>query len=61
MTRARVDIEAYERLYEEAVAAVEGLSVTQLRWKPAPAKWSALEILSHLEDHSLLKRSEFVR
>ncbi|GMA51258.1 hypothetical protein GCM10025857_26150 [Alicyclobacillus contaminans] len=53
MTQQYVDTRAYERLADEASAAVAGLADTQLRWKPAPGKWSILEILSHLEDHTL--------
>jgi uncharacterized damage-inducible protein DinB len=35
-------------------AAVSGLSEKVLRYKPAPGKWSILEILGHLSDAEIL-------
>jgi hypothetical protein len=35
---------------EPVIAAVSALSESQLRFKPDPKKWSALEILAHLAD-----------
>src|SRR5215472_8259921 len=43
-------IAAAENSPREIAAAVSGLSPAVLRYKPAPDKWSILEILSHLAD-----------
>ncbi|WP_083511870.1 DinB family protein [Alicyclobacillus acidiphilus] len=41
----------YERLPQQLADAVQGLSRQQLQRRPAPGKWSILEIVSHIEDH----------
>ncbi|HEX2095087.1 MAG TPA: DinB family protein [Longimicrobiaceae bacterium] len=38
----------FQRAGEEARALVEGLSGTQLSWRPAPGAWSIAECLDHL-------------
>lgn len=52
MTEAELKkhIEAAEKSPKEIAAAVSGLSPEVLRYKPAPEKWSILEILGHLAD-----------
>lgn len=39
-----------ERHAEVFRAMFSGLNTDEIRWKPAPAKWSALEIICHLLD-----------
>jgi uncharacterized damage-inducible protein DinB len=43
-------LEAAEKSPKEIAAAVSGLPPATLRYKPAPEKWSILEILGHLAD-----------
>ena len=43
-------IESLERNGRAILALYEGLAAEQARWKPAPEKWSLLEILNHLCD-----------
>jgi uncharacterized damage-inducible protein DinB len=43
-------IDEYARGYEMLRRAIEGLSEEELRFKPAPGKWSIHEILVHLAD-----------
>lgn len=52
MTEAELKkhIEAAEKSPKEIAAAVSGLPPAALRYKPAPEKWSILEILGHLAD-----------
>src|SRR5215831_15073957 len=52
MTEAELKqhIEAAEKSPKEIAAAVSGLPPATLRYKPAPEKWSILEILGHLAD-----------
>ncbi len=52
MTEAELKkhIAAAENSPREIAAAVSGLSPAVLSYKPAPDKWSILEILSHLAD-----------
>ena len=52
MTEAELKkhIAAAESSPKEIAAAVSGLSPDVLTYKPAPDKWSILEILSHLAD-----------
>src|SRR5215470_15760862 len=52
MTEAELKkhVEAAEKSPKEIAAAVSGLSPQVLRHKPAPQKWSILEILGHLVD-----------
>ena len=52
MTEAELKkhIETAEKSPKEIAAAVSGLSAEVLRYKPAPDKWSILEILGHLAD-----------
>ena len=52
MTEAELKkhLEAAEKSPKEIAAAVSGLSPDVLHYKPAPEKWSILEILGHLAD-----------
>src|ERR1700751_1390653 len=52
MTEAELNkhIEAAEKSPKEIAAAVSGLPPATLRYKPAPEKWSIIEILGHLAD-----------
>ena len=52
MTEAELKkhLEAAEKSPKEIAAAVSGLSPDVLHYKPAPDKWSILEILGHLAD-----------
>ena len=52
MTEAELKkhVEAAEKSPKEIAAAVSGLSPEALHYKPAPDKWSILEILGHLAD-----------
>lgn len=52
MTEAELKkhLEAAEKSPKEIAAAVSGLTPAVLRYKPAPEKWSILEILGHLAD-----------
>jgi len=43
-------LEAAEKSPKEIAAAVSGLPPAALHYKPAPEKWSILEILGHLAD-----------
>lgn len=43
-------LEAAEKSPKQIAAAVSGLPDKTLRYKPAPDKWSILEILAHLAD-----------
>jgi uncharacterized damage-inducible protein DinB len=52
MTEAELKkhLELAEKSPKEIAAAVSGLPPDVLRYKPAPEKWSILEILGHLAD-----------
>jgi len=52
MTEAELKkhLDAAEKSPREIAAAVSGLPEKVLRFKPAPNKWSILEILAHLVD-----------
>jgi len=52
MTEAelKTHLEVAEKSPKEIATAVSGLSPQALRYKPAPDKWSILEILGHLAD-----------
>jgi hypothetical protein len=56
MTEAELkkNLEAAEKSPREIAAAVSGLPERVLRHKPAPTKWSILEILAHLVDMETL-------
>jgi hypothetical protein len=47
-------LEAAEKSPKQIAAAVSGLPEKMLRYKPAPNKWSILEILAHLADMEIL-------
>jgi DinB superfamily len=49
-TELKKHLEAAEKSPKEIAAAVSGLPPQALRYKPAPDKWSILEILGHLAD-----------
>ena len=46
----KTHLETAEKSPKEIAAAVSGLPPQVLRYKPAPDKWSILEILGHLAD-----------
>ena len=52
MTEAELKkhLDLAEKSPKEIAAAVSGLPLDVLRYKPAPDKWSILEILAHLAD-----------
>jgi hypothetical protein len=56
MTQAELQkyLAAAEKSPKQIAAAVSGLSEKTLRYKPAPDKWSILEILAHLADMEIL-------
>lgn len=47
-------LDSAEKDPKKIAAAVSGLSEATLRYKPAPNKWSILEILAHLADMEIL-------
>jgi uncharacterized damage-inducible protein DinB len=47
-------LDAAEKSPREIAAAVSGLPEKVLKYKPAPEKWSILEILAHLVDMETL-------
>jgi DinB superfamily len=47
-------IDSAEKDPKKIAAAVSGLPDTTLRFKPAPDKWSILEMLAHLADMEIL-------
>ncbi|AWX56441.1 MULTISPECIES: DinB family protein [Brevibacillus] len=47
-------IEEYSRDYELLREAIEGLSEEELRFQPAPTKWSIHQILIHVTDSEIL-------
>lgn len=47
-------IDSAEKDPKKIAAAVSGLSDSTLRFKPAPDKWSILEMLAHLADMEIL-------
>ena len=49
-TEFKQHIATAEKSPKEIAAAVSGLADKTLRYKPAPGKWSILEILGHLAD-----------
>src|SRR5439155_12325909 len=50
ITEIKQSIEQVTRGPENMAAAVKGVDVKTLRYKPAPNKWCILEILAHLAD-----------
>jgi uncharacterized damage-inducible protein DinB len=50
----REQVDAIEHNPQRIRQAVTGLDATTLRFKPAPNKWSILEILAHLADIEVL-------
>ncbi|WP_159881647.1 DinB family protein [Paenibacillus puerhi] len=49
-----IDLQPYEGTLQLLKHAVQGWSAEQLKRKPAPDKWSATEVLSHLTDHQIV-------
>jgi uncharacterized damage-inducible protein DinB len=49
-TELKKHLEAVEKSPKQVAAAVSGLTEKELRYKPAPDKWSIHEILGHLAD-----------
>ena len=47
-------IEEYSRGYIMLLEAIEGLTEEELRFKPAPEKWSIHQILIHVTDSEIL-------
>ena len=47
-------LDAAEKSPKQIAAAVSGLPDKTLRYKPAPDKWSIIEILAHLADMEIL-------
>ncbi len=43
-------IARYKAGYAEVVEALRGIASTELDWRPAPAEWSAREVVHHLAD-----------
>ncbi len=43
-------IARYKAGYQVVVAALEGIRADELDWRPAPAEWSAREVVHHLAD-----------
>ena len=58
MTEAEIKkhIEEAEKSPKQIAVAVAGVSDRVLRYKPAPEKWSILEILGHLVDMEIAVR-----
>jgi uncharacterized damage-inducible protein DinB len=52
-------IAAADKSPKQIAAAVSGLPTTILRFKPAPDKWSILEILGHLADVEIVYAHRF--
>jgi DinB superfamily len=43
-------IARYKAGYAEVVAALKGIGLEELNWRPAPKEWSAREVVHHLAD-----------
>ncbi|BBI35552.1 DinB family protein [Cohnella abietis] len=54
MSVTPIDLQAYLAVHDLLVEEIEGLTDEQLHWKPAPDKWSVLEVLTHLTDHNIV-------
>lgn len=54
MSQAIIDLQKFANTQEQLRSAIVGLSDEQLHWKAAPDKWSIIEVLSHLVDHSMI-------
>jgi hypothetical protein len=54
MSSFAAEIEQFLHTYEELQSAVAGLTDEELRWKPAPDKWSVTEVLVHVSDHLIV-------
>ena len=50
----RTCLDAAEKSPEMVASAVAGLDEATLGWKPAPDKWSILEVLAHLGDMEIM-------
>ena len=50
-----------ERTVDEAASWLVTLPETTVRWRPNPAKWSAIEIIGHLIDSAANNHQRFVR
>ncbi|MDF2648055.1 MULTISPECIES: DinB family protein [unclassified Paenibacillus] len=49
-----IDLQKFTNTFEQLRSAIEGLSDEQLHWKASEAKWSVIEVISHLVDHSIV-------
>ncbi|MBW5449272.1 DUF664 domain-containing protein [Cohnella sp. CFH 77786] len=54
MSQKPADLASYLKTYDQLLDAIEGLSEEELRFKPAPDKWSVTEVLAHLADHNIV-------
>jgi len=54
MSQNVIDLAPYTNTYNQLKTAIDGLTDEQLKFKPAPDKWSITEVLSHLADHSIV-------
>ncbi|MEW9701360.1 DinB family protein [Paenibacillus sp. SI8] len=54
MSQSIIDLQKFTILYEQLRQAVEGLTEEQAKWKESETKWSVVEVLSHLVDHSII-------
>jgi hypothetical protein len=51
---AEKTIADYKLAHVELRQRIEGLTEKQLKWKPAPEKWSVKEVLAHLVDSAFV-------
>lgn len=51
---SEVDIQLYLDTHLQLTQAIAGLTEEQLKWKENEAKWSVIEVLSHLTDHNIV-------
>jgi hypothetical protein len=54
MSQTKTSLENYTNTHLKLLEAIDGLTDDQLKYKPAPHKWSITEVLSHLADHSIV-------
>ncbi|MFD0692964.1 DinB family protein [Paenibacillus sp. GCM10027628] len=54
MSQSLIDLQLFTNTYEQLRLATQGLSDEQLKWKASEKKWSVIEVISHLVDHSIV-------
>ncbi|TXK79836.1 DinB family protein [Paenibacillus sp. N3.4] len=54
MSKSVIDLQKFTNTYEQLRSAIAGLSEEELHWKASESKWSVVEVLSHLADHSII-------